>query len=289
MLNDIILRLADTGLKRFPDYFSPLKEEIKFANMGVIFEVYVGRMIFISLFSFFAVFLHMFTMLTLFGGFPLWFSAPGALMISSIISFLILIIFHSYPYQIMSSRKMSIETNMPFALNHLTAIAASGVPPATMFRLLMGVKEYGQVAEEAKTIVRNMETFGMDMMTSIKQVADSVPSDKFREFLYSIISTIETGGDLKRFLRNVTQEALFEYKLMRERYLSTLQTYADFYTAVLIAAPLFFISILSVMAMIGGTIMGMTIIDAMKAGVYILIPLLNITFIAFIHLTSPGI
>lgn len=285
----LILRLADFGLKNFPEYFNPLREEIKYANIGTIFEVYVGRMILISLFSFIAVFVHMVLMLTFFGGFPLWFSVPGAFFVASIIAFVILIIFHSYPYQVMSSKKASIEASMPFALNHMTAVASSGVPPTTIFRLLMGIKEYGQVAEESALIVRNMETFGMDMITAIRQVANTTPSDKFREFLYSIIATIETGGDMKKFLKNVTQESLFEYKIRRERYLSTLQTYADFYTAVLIAAPLFFISILSVMAMIGGNIMGMSIVDAMKLGIYAFIPLLNIVFIAFIHMTQPSV
>jgi flagellar protein FlaJ len=289
MLNDIVLGLSDLGLKRFPDYFKPLKEEIKYAGLGVIFEVYVGRMILISGFSFLAVFIHMTFMLTFFGEFPLWFSLPGAFFIAAIIAFTLLIIFHSYPYQVMSSKKGSIEANLPFALNHMTAVASSGVPPATIFRLLMGIKEYGQVADEATSIVRNMETFGMDMITAIKQVANSTPSDRFREFLFSIISTIESGGDLRRFLKNITQESIFEYKLRRERYLETLQTYADFYTAVMIAAPLFFISILSVMSMIGGSIMGMDIVVAMELGIYVFIPLINIAFVAFIHMTQPAV
>jgi len=289
MIKKLILSLADFGLKRFPNYFKPLEEEIRFANIGTIFEIYVGRMLFLSLFSFVMVFIYMSFMLIIFANLPVWFSVPGAFFISSLIGLGILIIFHSYPYQVLTSKKTSIDSNLPFALNHMSAIAASGVPPATMFRLLSGVKEYGQVSEEANLIVRNMETFGMDMITAVKQVADRTPSQRLREFLYSVISTIETGGDLRRFLKGITQEALFEYRLKRERYLSTLSTYADFYTAVLIAAPLFFISILSVMSMIGGTIMGMSILDAMQLGIYAFIPLLNVVFIAFVHLTQPAV
>ncbi len=284
-----ILALAERAIKLAPEYFKPLEEVIKLANIGVIYEVYVGRMIFLSLFSFIAIFIYMSFMLIYIGNLPIWFSVPGAFFIASLIAVGIIAIFHSYPYQVMSSKKTSIENNLPFALNHMAAVAASGVPPAVIFRLLAGVKEYGQIADEAAQIVRNMETFGMDMITAIKQVADRTPSTKFREFLYSIISTIETGGDLKRFLKTATQESLFEYRLRRERYLQTLSTYADFYTAVLIAAPLFFISILSVMAMIGGTIMGMSILDAMQLGIYFFIPLLNIVFIAFIHFTQPAV
>ena len=284
-----IVALGELAVKLMPSYFKPLKEEIKLANLGVLFEVYVGRMVFLTIFSFIAVFIHMFFMLFFFAGFPLWFSLPGALLIAGVVAFAILTVFHSYPYQVISKRKSSIEANLPFALNHMAAVAASGVPPLVIFKLLSGVKEYGEVANEATRIVRNVENFGMDLLSAIRQVADTTPSEKFREFLFTVISTIETGGELKRFLKTATQESLFEYRLRREKYLATLSTYADFYTAVLIAAPLFFISILSVMAMIGGKVMGMDIITLMQLGIYFFIPLLNIAFIAFIHLTQPAI
>jgi len=94
---------------------------------------------------------------------------------------------------------------------------------------------------------------------------------------------------LIQYLKNSAKEALFNYRLKREHYLSTLSTYADLYTAVMIAAPLFFISILSVMSLIGGKLMGMQITDAMKIGVYGVMPMLNILFILFLHFTQPRV
>ena len=91
-----------------------------------------------------------------------------------------------------------------------------------------------------------MDIFGMDITSAVRNVADRTPSQKFKQFLVGIVSTIETGGDLKKYLETTAKEALFEYKLKREKYLQTPSTYADFYTAVLIAAPLFFVSILSI-------------------------------------------
>ena len=57
----------------------------------------------------------------------------------------------------------------------------------------------------------------------------------------------------------------------------------------LIAAPLFFISILAVMALIGGQIFGLGIPLAMRLGVYLLIPLLNTMFLLFVHYTHPTV
>ncbi|MEM7826745.1 MAG: type II secretion system F family protein [Candidatus Aenigmatarchaeota archaeon] len=289
MLKNIALKLSSFGLKHFPEYFKPLNETIRLANIGILFEIYVGRMILLSLVSFIVVFLSMFLGLSIFLNLPMWFSIPGSLLLSAIIALVILVFFHSYPYHVLSSKRASIENNLPFALNHMSAIAASGVPPTVIFRLLAEVEEYGKVAEESAMIIRNMKTFGMDMITAIRQVADRTPSTTFREFLYSIISTIETGGDIHKFLEGMAREAMFEYRLRREKYLSTLTTYADFYTAVLIAAPLFFISVLSIMSMLGGTIGGLPILTVMEIGIYVFIPLLNIVFIAFVHLTQPTI
>ena len=176
---------------------------------------------------------------------------------------------------------------MTFALNHMSAIASSGVPPFVVFKLLTNVREYGEVMEEAKRITRNVEVFGMDLLSAIRNVAERTPSEEFRQFLYGIVSTVETGGDLKSYLENSASNALFEYRLKRQRYLQILSTYADFYTAVLIAAPLFFVSVLAVMALIGGDIFGMPITVAMRIGVFIFMPLMNIIFLMFVHYTQP--
>lgn len=289
MLKKLIIHLGNLGIKKFPSYFQPLEDVLRFANMRVVLEVYIGRMILFALLTFLSIFSSITVLLTFYFDIPLWITLPGAFLLGGIGGMLMLVIFHSYPYHLLSSRKANIENNLPFALNHMSAIAAAGVPPTTIFKLLGDVKEYGEIAREARTIVRNIETFGMDMISAIKEVADRTPSRKFKEFLYSMISIIETGGDMKKFLRAVTQDALFEYRLRREKYLSTLSTYADFYTAVLIAAPLFFIAILSVMSMVGGRIMGLPIIDVMRVGIYVFIPLLNIAFIAFVHFTQPAV
>lgn len=288
-INKIETRLGDFGIKYFPNYFKPLEEIIRIANIGILFERYVGRMILISLISFIISFSLISYGLIFILKLSVLYSLIGGFLIGISLAFIIITIFHSYPYQVLTQKRNSIEANLPFALLHMSAIAASGAPPTIMFKLISETEEYGKVSEEARMIIRNIETFGMDPKTAMKQVADRTPSDSFRQFLYSFISTIETGGDLRKFLENVANEAMNDYRLKRERYLQALSMYADIYTGILIAAPLFFISILSIMGMLGGTIAGLTITDAMRLGIYAFVPLLNIVFILFLHLTQPQI
>lgn len=288
MFKDFMRHTGNFAARHFPRYLSPLREEIRKSNLGILYEMYVGRMIFLSILAFVLVFAFVVIILTILGV-MLWFTVVGALMVSIAMAFVVLTLYHSYPFHLITSRRNSIDANMPFAISHIASVAASGVPPYIAFKLISNVREYGEISNEAKRIVRNVEAFGMDLITAISNVADRTPSQKFSQFLFSVISTIETGGDLKRFLQNSAKEALFDYRLVREKYMQTLSTYADFYTAVLIAAPLFFISTLSVMSLVGGQVFGLSIPTAMRIGIYALIPLLNTVFIIFIHYTQPSI
>ena len=279
--------LGTLGTKYFSNYFVTLKEEITKSNLAILYEMYIGRMLFFSISSFLASVIGITIVFMYLIRIPFIFAFISGLIGAATTSVIVLFLSYSYPFHQLTTKKTSIESNMPFAISHMSAIASSGVPPFVVFRLLMDVKEYGEISYEFRRIVRNTELFGMDIISSIKNVADRTPSTSFRQFLYGIVSTINSGGDLKAFLEGSGKDALFDYRLKREKYLQTLSTYADFYTAVLIAAPLFFVSILSIMSLIGGQVLGLSIPTAMRLGIYVLIPAMNTAFLLFIHYTQP--
>jgi hypothetical protein len=68
-----------------------------------------------------------------------------------------------------------------------------------------------------------------------------------------------------------------------------LSTYSDIYTGVLIAAPLFFVTALSLVSVIGGKIGGMDVNTIITIGTYIVIPALNIIFLVFLELNQPEV
>jgi len=193
-----------------------------------------------------------------------------------------------YPVQKSSKIRNSIDNNLPFALAHMNAIASSGIPPEFMFELLTGFKEYGEISKQAGLVVRNIKTFGMSSVNAISDVARRTPSPSFKQVLMGIQSSIEKGGNLTSYLEEMSNRALFEYRIKRENYAKTLSTYADFYAAVLITAPIMMIVVLGVMSIIGGDIMGFAATDLIFLMTWLLIPLLNILFIAFLHVTYPG-
>lgn len=201
-------------------------------------------------------------------------------IVNAIVCFAILIF---YPIQKRTNRKKNIESNLPFVLTHMGAVAQSGVPPYVIFRLIAEFEEYGEVAKEMKKVVRNIDAFGIDPLTAVKEVAERTPSDELKQALLGFVTTTESGGDVKIFLKNAGQQALFEWRMRRERFLQQLSAYAEFYTGILIAAPLFIIALFAVMSMIQPTVAGYDILFLTKISIYLVVPLLNGVFLLFLR------
>lgn len=266
---------------KYGEQFEGLKDDLQKADMDVLYRTYIAKMFLYSWFSF---------ILGLMGGIA--YLSTGEINFVNIMRYVIgaplalsLIIFgfmYLFPSQQAKRRKKRIDDNLPFALNHLGAIATSGIPPKSMFELLNTFEEYGGISEEAGKISRRVNVFGEDLTTALKEVAEKSPSDDWSEVLYGIISTVETGGDLESYLQEKADEALFDYNMEREKQIEKLSTYASFYTAILIAAPVFLVVVLAVMNLLGGTIGGFAIRDLMWLGVHIIIPVINALFVAFL-------
>jgi len=190
-------------------------------------------------------------------------------------------IFH--PFQRSIVRKRNIEANLPFVVTHMSSIADAGIPPSAIFHLISAFKEYGEVTKELSKVARNMEEFGMDPVRAIREVADRTPSEELRELLLGIVTTTESGGDIRLFLKTMGEQALFEWRIRRERFLQQISTYAEFYVGIIIAAPLFLIALFAVMGLIQTEIAGYSITDITKLSIYLLIPAINLGFLFFLR------
>ncbi len=269
-----------------PDIFKSLYDIVPRSDIGIPGRNYGAMMILSTVVGYFIGLALLIVLLSTVWHPNIFTMIGGIIFIPIAFSMCVFLIAYYIPYNQMMSRKTSIETNLPFAIAHMGSIATSGIPPSAIFKLLSDFKEYGALAVEMGKIVRNMDMFGMDPMSSIREVARRSPSEKFKQILLGFVSTIESGGDLKIYLKIMGEQALFEWRAKRQKYLQLLDTYAEFYTGLLIAAPLFIISLFSVMNMIESNLGGVSILELMKLSIYILVPALNIGFVFFLHSTQ---
>lgn len=270
-----------------PEYFEPLRNALETSDMDIIPESYLGIITAISFSAALVSAILVAIEASIFGLSFIW-TIFGMMILPALLFLIIFTLGYIYPFQRVSTKRQNINTNLPFAINHMAAIASSGVPPEKAFEMMAQFKEYGAVSAESRNLVRQINVFGKDVLNAIRYTAARTPSKELKELLYGILSIIETGGNMKDYLNEMSQLALFNYQLERKKYIETLSTYADIYTAILIAAPLFLVSILAVMNIVpGSAVGGLSIEDFMKIGVYVLIPALNIGFLLFISFTQP--
>jgi len=274
-------------IDQFPDFFKELYITLRLADVKMLSNTYVNLMVFLSMIG------GILTGVLLFGwslmtGIPFIVAVVRGIFFTVIGAIIIFALAYSYPSSKANGRKMSIKTNMPFAINHMAAVASSGVVPTKMFRLISESTEYGEIASEAEKIVNYIDIFGYDFLTATKSVAQITPCPEFKEFLEGMVSTTQSGGDVKNYLAQKSTESMSTYELDRKRYTDTISTYSDIYTGILIAAPLFFVAALSLVSMLGGKIGNVSPSFILVMGTYVVIPGLNLAFLAFLKLSQPA-
>ncbi len=191
-----------------------------------------------------------------------------------------------YPSSVVQHRRKQIKNDLPFVLIHMSAVAGSGAKPEAIFRLIASSGEYKGVEAEIKKIVNYINLFGYDISTALKTVARTTPSPEFRDLLTGLVSTIESGGSLKSYLKSMADDVMNTYQQERKRYVEILGTYSDIYTAILIAAPLLFMVTLAIINAIGGEIGGFTVRTIALIGIYGVLPFLNIAYVLFLNITQ---
>ena len=177
--NITLRKLSFFLLDNFPDFFKQLYNSLRLANIRILSNTYVNIMLLSSMlvsllsFMFFGTFFY-------FLGQPMMLVFVKSLIMTLIAASITLITFYIYPQSKIKARRRNINANLPFAINHMSAIAASGVSPAKMFNLIAQSSEYGDVSIELEKIVEYNDLFGYDLTTAIKSVSATCPSPSLK-------------------------------------------------------------------------------------------------------------
>jgi len=180
------------------------------------------------------------------------------------------------------SRATKINLTLHNAVAYMYAMRKGGAQLTTIFRSLSDRADiYGEVALDFRQIVRDTDFLGYDIVTAIRHLADTTPSEKLKNFLEDLLSVIESGGNMAEFLsmrvRIYQEEARFE----QTQFLTLLSLVAESYVTLFVAGPLFLIIIMVVMGMMGGSaVFQLTLVT------YAIMPVGSMVFILFINLIS---
>jgi len=296
-----IRHLVRWWVKRDPVRYRGLREDLVAANMGVTLDRYLTRTFLVSgLFGAlwaFAAFLAMHlpvlpqVSIGIYNVFSIRLPAfvpTDTLQIA--VSVLVFVLaayaayrfFLRYPSLVKKNRTTRINLLLHHAVAYMYAMRQGGAEMLGVFRAISGSSSvYGEVAHEFRRVVRDADYFGYDVITALRHLQETTPSEKLQEFVQDLVSVVESGGDMLAFLetrvRTYQEEARFEQKT----FLSTLQLVAEAYVTLFVAGPLFIIIVMVVMGFVSSTS-----ITQLSVIIYLLIPVGSLFFILFVDAIS---
>lgn len=196
--------------------------------------------------------------------------------------------FYFYPIYRADKLKRELEDELPFTTGYMAILASAGVSPEKIFYSISNISVPLTVSEEAKNVVRDINLFGLDIISALEKTSKRTPSERFREMLEGFISTIHSGGNLAAYLREKSGQYMKLKRISLRKFSDTLSVLSEFYVSLLITGPLLLIIMLAVMAMLGGGSLGMLSPDVLlNMLTYLGIPLGSIVFLIILDAVSP--
>ncbi len=187
------------------------------------------------------------------------------------------------------TRRSNINAYLPYASNFVAAMSAANATPMNIFRsLALQGKVYGEVTVEAGRIYKDAAVLGLDLITSIKRAVERSPSDKLADLLQGIVSTLQSGGQLKAYFINRAEQYMKENRAEQRDFLETLSFMAESYVVVAVAMPIFLMIILVIMYWVSGSGMSMseTLLWVIIFG---MLPAIHIMYIIAIYFMTPEV
>ena len=204
--------------------------------------------------------------------------------LSIVLGGIVYLLFLLYPAFKAGERKGDIDRNLPYAVTFMYALSNGGMNIVEIFRSLAECKDtYGEVANEVDTIVRDMDYFGHDLRTALRNTSELTPSAKFQDLMHNLLSVIDSGGDIPKYFKDKSDQYLKGAIIDQKGYLETLGLIAESYVTAFVAGPLFII-IMGVMMVLMGSGNDMML----YAIIYAVIPVGSVMFVVLIDMLSPS-
>ncbi len=191
-----------------------------------------------------------------------------------------------YPSMERRSLESKIDRELPFATIHMSSISSSMIEPSKIFNIVISTKEYPALEKEFIKIQNEINIYGYDLVTALRNRAFNSPSRKLADLFNGLATTITSGGNLPEFFEKRAQSLLFEYRLEIEKQSKTSETFMDMYISIVIAAPMVLMLLLMMMRISG---LGISLSPFMISFIMILsVAIINIIFLAFLHIKQPS-
>jgi archaellum biogenesis protein FlaJ (TadC family) len=254
----IAYNLLNKKLARVYPQFQEIHIQLKKGGVLIAFKAYIAFMILTSIVVFAASIPASLILLPLLTGTPFLsgLNFGFSLVIAAVAALITIMIMYMFPAMKASTRKAPIDRNLPYIANFLTLLSSSNVPPSLIFESMSKIDTLKEVRLEFSNIIRDVEVFGNDLLSSIVENAKLSPNDQLGEILEGYVATVKTGGNPTAYLKITTETVTKERVGKLDSMLESLSAMAEIYIMMLVAAPLLFIVLFVTLGMIGSSEIG---------------------------------
>ena len=187
-----------------------------------------------------------------------------------------------YPSLEKKSAESAIDTELPFATIHMSAISGSMINPIKIFEIIILSNEYPAFEKEFKKMINEINLYGYDFVSALKNTSENSPSKRLSELLNGLATTITSGGDLPKFFEKRAETLLFDYRIEQQKSSKAAETFMDIYISILIAAPMILMLLMMIMKLSGLGIS--TSVGVLALMIILGVVVVNIFFLSFLHL-----
>ncbi len=181
------------------------------------------------------------------------------------------------PNTIIRTRRRRIDSMLTIASGFFATMSSADIPIDIIMRDLGESRHYGEISREARSIWIRSELFGMDIISSIKESIRTSASQKFAEFLQGIITSVNSGGDLKQYFILKASQYQGELSTLIKQNSNSMGILAESFVTVAVAFPLILLIIVGIVAFLSPS-SPTGLIDIMILTVAVIIPAILAVF-----------
>ncbi len=216
------------------------------------------------------------------------YSLMAGTIVAGFVSFVVFaaftyLVYLIYPSIIAGNRRRDIDTTLPYAINYLAAMSTAGITPAEVFRQLGNSTIYGESSVEARYITLEIDVFGRDLVEALKNVSNSTPSIRMRDFLQGAVGSVASGSNISDYFKTKGEQFIYENRQTQKQFLDTLALISESYVTALVAGTLFLILIQSIMSILSGDSNPLFLFII----IYLIIPFGSVMFVVLIDSMTP--
>jgi len=205
-------------------------------------------------------------------------------LLSFFFGFMLYNLMLAYPSVIANLRGRKIDIALPHTLALMHALSRGSSDVISFFEIISRNKKlYGEVSEEAKDILLDVKMFKQDIQSAFKNAGMRTPSESFRNFVDSLSTVITSGGDLVSFFLSKSEQYRLKALDENKSFMEMLGLLSEIYVTGFASGPLFIITLLVVLGIVGGeSFLTLNIV------VYLLIPGGAIMFVVLLSSLTKG-